>query len=67
MFPCGYLDDEMPNYGFEIGRYYLMLRCRSTLRSIQVQSNRKRHTAAQIQRYRRYKDIFDSTVRLYYP
>jgi hypothetical protein len=24
MFPCEYLDGEMPNYGFEIGRYHLM-------------------------------------------
>jgi hypothetical protein len=67
MFPCEYLDGETPNHGFEICRYYLIMRCRSTLRSFQVQCNRKKHTAAQIQRYRRYKDIFDSTVRLYYP
>jgi hypothetical protein len=66
MFPREYLDGEMPNYGFEIGGYHLILRCRSILRSIQVQCNRKKHTAALIQRYRRYKDIFDSTVRLYY-
>lgn len=39
MFPCECLDGDMPTYGFEIVWYYLMLRCRSTLRSIQVRCN----------------------------
>jgi len=36
MFPCEYLDGEMPNHGFDIGGYYLMLRCRSTLPSFDL-------------------------------